>query len=170
MYPPDRQADIAEILGQRSDEEYTYTYAAQKASDEIYTLTGRDQFFAWFNRGTNLVQLQDYASAAAAYDQAFEIYPTISEKERPWRMMWYQTAPYWAYYHTGRYRDVINLSTTTLNAMSEPVLEESYYWRALAREALGDRQGAIKDLEFTLKFHPGFEPALTHLEQLRLTP
>ena len=84
--------------------------------------------------------------------------------------MWYQTGPYWAYYYSGRYQDVIELAGTTLDAMSEPVLEESYYWRALSREALGDIQGAVKDLRSALKFHPGFEPALTRLEQLGITP
>jgi len=100
------------------DDEYSYRDAAQRASTDIYALAGRDQFFAWFNRGTTLMQLQDYAGAAEAYDQAFALYPTIPEKERPWRIMWYQTGPYWAYYYTGRYQDVINLSTTTLEAMS----------------------------------------------------
>ena len=85
-------------------------------------------------------------------------------------MMWYQTGPYWAYYYTGRYQDVINLATTTLDAMSEPVLEESYYWRALALQASGDNKGAIADLRASLKYHPGFEPALTQLQQLNATP
>ena len=170
IYPSERKDEVETILGGHLDEEDNYRFAAQTTSNEIYTLTGRDQFFAWFNRGTNLMRLQDYAGSAEAYDEAFALYPTISEKERPWRMMWYQTGPYWAYYYTGRYQDVINLASTTLDAMSEPVLEESYYWRALAREALGDSKGAIKDLRSALEAHPGFEPALTQLEQLGETP
>ena len=85
-------------------------------------------------------------------------------------MLWYQTGPYWAYYYFGRYQDVINLATTTLDAMSEPVLEESYYWRALAREAAGDISGAIKDFQAGLKSHPGFEPALEQLKRLGAEP
>ena len=170
VYPAESKDEIMEILGSQADEEFNYRYAAQKASDEIYTLNGRDQFFAWFNRGANLVSLQDFAGAALAYDEGFALYPTIPEKERPWRLMWYQTGPYWAYYYSGRYQDVIELASTTLDAMSEPVLEESYYWRALAREALGDRKGAIKDLRSALKVHPGFEPALTQLQQMGITP
>lgn len=170
VYPADRDEDVLAILGSDSDEESNYRDAAQKASDEIYQLSDRDQYFAWFNRGTNLVLLQDYTGAAAAYDEAFALYPTIPEKQRPWRMMWYQTGPYWAYYYTGRYQDVINLATTTLDAMSEPVLEESYYWRALALQASGDNKGAIADLRASLKYHPGFEPALTQLQQLNATP
>ena len=170
VYPAESKDEIMEILGSQADEEFNYRYAAQKASDEIYTLNGRDQFFAWFNRGANLVSLQDFAGAALAYDEAFAIYPIIPEKERPWRMMWYQTGPYWAYYYSGRYQDVIELASTTLDAMSEPVLEESYYWRALAREASGDTDNAINDLRSALKVHPGFEPALTELQQMDITP
>ena len=171
VYPSERKKEEVEtILGPQVDEEDNYRSAAQTTSNEIYALSGRDQFFAWFNRGTNLVRLQDYTGAAAAYDEAFALYPTIPEKQRPWRMMWYQTGPYWAYYYTGRYQDVINLATTTLDAMSEPVLEESYYWRALALEASGDSKGAIADLRASLKYHPGFEPALTQLQQLNATP
>lgn len=114
--------------------------------------------------------MQDYAGVALACDEAFAIYPDIPEEDRPWRMMWYQAGPYWAYYYSGRYQDVINLATTTLDTMSEPVLEESYYWRALAREALGDLKGAVKDLQSALKVHPGFEPALIKLMQLGITP
>jgi len=170
VYPSERKQEIETILGPHVEEEYSYRSAAQTASNEIYALMGRDQFFAWFNRGTNLMRLQDYAGSAEAYDQAFLLYPSIPEKERPWRMIWYQTGPCWAYYYTGRYQDVIDLAAKTLNAMSEPVLEESYYWRALARESLGDAKGAIKDLRSALTFHPGFEPALTRLQQMGVTP
>jgi len=170
VYPTERKEEVVTILGSQADEESNFRFAAQKASDEIYTLTGRDQFFAWFNRGDNLVSLQDFVGAASAYDEAFGLYPDIPEKERPWRMMWYQSGPYWAYYYSGRYKDVISLTTTTLDAMSEPVLGESYYWRAMASIAWGDTEGAIKDLRSALKYHPGFEPALTQLQQLGITP
>ena len=64
VFPPERQVEIKSILGPHMDEQYNNRYSSQKASDDIYTLTGRDQFFAWFNRGTNLVRLQDYGGAA----------------------------------------------------------------------------------------------------------
>ena len=80
--------------------------------------------------------------------------------------MWYQTGPYWAYYYSGRYQDVIDLATKTLENMSEPILEESYYWRALAREAVGDVDGAIEDLQDSLEYHTGFEPSLALLQRL----
>jgi tetratricopeptide (TPR) repeat protein len=168
VYPPDREAELMALLGDRADEKTAIADAAQQASDEIYQLSGRDQLFAWFNRGSSLVLEQDYAGAAAAYDEAFRLdaeMVTSDPEHRPWRLLWYQTGPYWAYFYTGRYNDVINLATHTL-AIPEPVLEESYYWRGLAREAIGDVPGAIDDLKSALEMHPGFEPALYQLRRL----
>jgi tetratricopeptide (TPR) repeat protein len=85
-------------------------------------------------------------------------------------LIWYQTGPYFAYYYSGRYQDVIELATTTLDAMSEPILEESYYWRAMAKIALGETEAAIKDLRESLKHHPDFIPSLELLRQLGEEP
>lgn len=160
-----------ELLGEDQDEANNYQRAALTASNEIYGLEGIDQFFAWYNRGTNLVQLQDYAGAADAYDNAFAVYATLPLDDRPWRMLWYQTGPYFAYYYSQRYWDVLNLADATLNAMqSDKNLEESYHWRGMAKAALGDTAGAIADFRTSLQFHPGFEPPLYQLELLGAAP
>ncbi len=170
IYPPERETEVMAILGPHSDREANTRHSAQLASDEIFATTGRARFFAWFNRGTNLVALQDYAGAAAAYDEAFQIYASLDPQTRPWRMMWYQTGPYWAYFYSGRYFDVTNLATQTLSNMSEPNLEESYYWRGLAREALGDIDGALADWRVALQNHPDWEPALGQLARYNAAP
>lgn len=171
VFPRERESDLAALLGSQMDAANNREFVAQKAENEISALTGRDLYFAWFNRGSSLVALQDYVGAANAFDQAFEVYPSIPQKSRPWRMLWYQIGPYQAYYSTGRYQDVIDLSTETLKTMSEPVLEESYYWRALAKESLGDNKGAVDDLQSSLKYHPGFEQGWAALQRLTtLTP
>jgi tetratricopeptide (TPR) repeat protein len=169
LYPKAQEEEVMSLLGEYADEQVSVQIAAQRASDEVFTYTGRDQFFAWFNRGTSLRQLQDYAGAAAAYDEAFKIDAQLAINDpdrRPWRMLWYQTGPYWAYYYTGRYYDVLNLANLTIENMSEPAVEESFYWRALAREALGDLDGAIADYQRALKWHPAWEPALAQLSRL----
>ena len=167
VYPTDHEAGVLAILGPQADKTTNDEFAARKAFDEILRLTGRDLYFAWFNRGSSLVTVQDYAGAAKAYDKAFGLYASIPKKTRPWRMLWYQTGPYQAYYYAGRYQDVIDLATGTLDNMSEPVLEETYYWRALAKESLGDVKGAMDDLQRSLDDHPGFELGLSQLQRLR---
>jgi tetratricopeptide (TPR) repeat protein len=153
VHPPEQHDQVMALLGPEADETANIQQAATRASNEIYGLAGIDQYFAWYNRGTNLMLLQDYAGAAEAYDQAFAVYPSIPEAERPWRMLWYQTGPYFSYYHSGRYWDVLNLA-------------ETYYWRGMAKNALGDTSGAIYDFWASLKYHPGFEPAIYQLKLL----
>jgi tetratricopeptide (TPR) repeat protein len=171
IYPFEEQEQVFALLGEDVDETTNYQRAAQRASDEIFALQFSDQFFAWYNRGTNLMYLKDYAGAADAYDNAFAVYAGLDVDNRPWRMLWYQTGPYFAYYYSQRYWDVLNLAETTLDAMqSEKNLEESYYWRGMAKAALGDTAGAIGDFRASLQYHPGFEPAIYQLEQLGASP
>jgi hypothetical protein len=169
VYPPDRESEVLSLLGPLADETQSYQYAAEVASTEIYQLTDRALFFAWYNRGTNLMRLQDYGGAALAYDEAFKIDAQLAINDpdrRAWRILWYQTGPYFAYYYTGRHYDVLNLANFTIENMSEPAVEESFYWRGLAREALGDLDGAIADFERALRWHPDWEVALAQLRRL----
>jgi tetratricopeptide (TPR) repeat protein len=171
IFPAEKEAEVIALLGPDADESANFQNAANKASNEVYGLSGIDQYFAWFNRGTNLVKLQDFAGASAAYDEAFKVYPTIPENERPWRMLWYQTGPYFAYYYNQRYYDLLYLSDGTLSAMQgDKNLEESYYWRGMARAALGETTTAIEDFRLSLKYHPGFPPALHQLQGLGAQP
>ena len=166
IYPPDREVEVLSILGMHADETENFLFAAERASVDIFNLSGRDLFFAWYNRGSNLMQLRDYGGAALAYDEAFKVYAALEPEERPWRIFWYQTGPYFAYYFTARYHDVLNLASQTIENAEEPALEESWYWRALAKEAIGDLTGAIEDLKTSLEWHPGFEPSEYQLDRL----
>lgn len=171
LYPSEKESQVIDLLGPDWDETTNYRNAALKASNEIFGLSGIDQYFAWFNRGTSLRLLQDYVGAAQAYDEAFAVYPTIPEDKRPWRMLWYQTGPYFAYFYSGRYYDVLDLADNTLNAMqSDRNLEESHYWRGMANAALGAKQEAIDDFLTALEHHPDFGPALYQLDLLGVNP
>ncbi len=169
VYPVEQRDQLLALLGPYADPVWATRHALEVARAETQTQTGINLFFAWFNVGTSHVNLQEYADATYAFDYAFStIYTSLTEENlRPYRVMWYQTWPYWAYYYTGRYQDVINLADTTLlDTISKPVLEESFYWRALAREALGDQQGAIDDLRESVRLNPNFGPGWEQLNRL----
>jgi tetratricopeptide (TPR) repeat protein len=115
VYQPERENDVLKALGPLATDEEAYRIAYERAMQETSSLTDvRDKFFAWFNAGTSLVGLQDYFAAATAFDTAFGIYPDIDVNSRPYRMLWYATDPYAAYYYSTRYQDVINLADQTL--------------------------------------------------------
>jgi len=171
VYPPERENDVQTALGRLATDEGAYQIAYDRAIKETSSLTAvRDKFFAWFNAGTSLVSLQNYSAAATAFDTAFGIYPDIIEKSRPYRILWYETGPYAAYYYSERYQDVIALTNQTLGLLAEPVLEESYYWRAMSYYALGDTTRALSDLRTSLIYHPGFAPSKAILEKIEKTP
>lgn len=169
VYPDEQFDTLVETLGSWADEEWANRHALEIADLEAQSLIGIDQFFAYFNQGSSHVRLFEYVDAAFAYDFAFQLYAQLDDDEtsRPYRIMWYQTGPYFAYYYSGRYQDTINLANTTLfETIDEPTLEESFYWRGLALEALGEIDNAIADYQETVRLNINFEPGWTQLERL----
>jgi hypothetical protein len=173
VYPREKETQVLALLGRLASENDAARHALSVAQSEAQTLSDIDQYFAWFNVGTSHVMLLEYADAAIAYDYAFNLYANLNVEDsvRPYRMMWYQTGPYKAYYYTNRFSDVINLADTTLNkTISEPVLEESLYWRGRAYYMAGQTDLAVKDYRDALKVHPNWIPAVEALQDLGLQP
>jgi tetratricopeptide (TPR) repeat protein len=182
-YSKDKEAQLSAILGDYNDVAQNYQMGLKISSDEMWKLSGIDQYFAWFNRGTSLVQLQDYIGAAEAYDKAFELYAKLPEDRRPFRMLWHQTGPYYAYFYSGRYQDTANLATLTIDFIKQraerlgiadkpmvgPFLEETWVWRGRARLVIGNQKGAVEDFRMALKYHPGFPAAVDELKKLGLS-
>ncbi len=173
-YPQHKENDVLNLLGSNADVDQNYKNALAKAQNEIYQLSGTDQFFAMYNYGTNLVKLRDYSGAATAYDQAFAMYDALPDDSTiPYRVLWYQTGPFLAYFYTGRYADVIELATKNSIEMvrdDEPALEESYYWRGKAKILAGDKNGGIKDFYTCLEYHRDFQPCIESLNKQGIYP
>jgi len=173
VYPPEREAEVLAALGAWADPTWANQHALEIAEQEIHTQSGIDEFFAWFNKGTSHVSLMQYYDAALAYDKAFQLYAALGDADiqRPYRILWYQTGPYRAYFYSGRYQDTINLANTTLyETIAEPTLEESLYWRGQAYLALGKTDEAIADFRETVRLNPNFTPGLDMLAQLGVSP
>ncbi len=166
VYPPEREAEVLALLGPWAETRWAAEHALQIAEGEIQTLTDLDLFFAWFNKGTSHVQLLEYADAAAAYDYAFQLYAALpDEARRPYRMLWYQTGPYWAYYYTGRYQDVVRLADVTLESVAYgPTLEESLYWKAMAQYALGQTGEACANMRRAVYLNQNFAAGLSMIQ------
>jgi tetratricopeptide (TPR) repeat protein len=173
VYPQERESEVAELLGELADQDTAARIALDRAKREVTTLKGNDQFWAAFNVGTSHVALHEYVDAADAYDNAFDLYSELPTDltSRPYRVMWYQTGPYFAYYYSNRFSDVINLANTTLNdTISKPILEESLLWRGRAYYMAGDTKSAIADYRAALKVHVNWVPAVQALQDLGVQP
>jgi tetratricopeptide (TPR) repeat protein len=135
LFPLDQTDKLREVLGEFVEPDYAATEALNTAKTEA-TANPADGW-AWFNAGTSSVKLGHYHDAAIYYDEAFR-------QGLPYRLMWYMYGPYEAYYHVGRYQDVLDLADNTES--TTPYVEEIFYWRGLALAALGRFDEALIEL------------------------
>ena len=156
VYEPQREELLRELLGRFWDEESAAQIAFETA--QIEARREPQNAFAWFNMGTSLVALERYAEAATAYDQANRT------GKLPWRMHWYQFGPFAAYFHVGRYDDVMSLVRINQNNARE--LEETYYWQGMVQEAQGKPQAAAASYRRALAYNPRFDAARQALASL----
>jgi tetratricopeptide (TPR) repeat protein len=148
LYDEEQAPLISELIGEEIDDGVMWADALARSQADLES--DPSNAFYWFNLGTNFTATLQYENAAAAFDQARAI-------GLPWRMLWYQFGPYEAYYNVGRYEDVVLLADTTLD--DRPYFEESYYYKGLALDAMGDHDAARESLERATRFNPNFEPA-----------
>ena len=116
VYPYEREAQVLTLLGDWADDEWATQHALAIAENESRTLTRHRPVFC-------LVQ-QRHQSRVPGESRLLECGAGVrlrlravcetggDDSIRPYRMMWYQTGPYKAYFFIGRYADVINLATT----------------------------------------------------------
>jgi hypothetical protein len=151
LYTVDQEVKLMELLGDNADEWQNHMLSLEVARAEA-TLDQNDAY-AWFNMGTNFVNLGMYDVAAQAYDKAIGL-------GLPWRMMWYQFGPYEAYYNTGRYDDMVNMARQNQNDGGGHYVEETWYYLGLAREGRGENNLALQNYNSAITFNPNFAPAL----------
>ena len=148
LYGVEQESLVRDLLGEVTDDEIMWQRSLERAQADARREA--DNAFYWFNLGTSYNALGQFEEAAVAFDQARAI-------GLPWRMLWYQSGPYEAYYQTGRYEDIVLLANTTLQ--DRPYFEESFYYLGLAQAALGDDTSARVNLEKAVAFNPSFTPA-----------
>jgi tetratricopeptide (TPR) repeat protein len=152
VYLKERESELAAILGSDADLTYNYTHALSVARTEASEHP--DNQFAWFNFGSSYTLLGQYKDAADAFDRALN----AGGGQLPARMLWYQFAPYEAYYNVGNYGNVIALSQT-----ASTFVEETFYWRGMAEAAEGKTGQAIEDFKRVLRFNPNYTLAADKL-------
>ncbi len=148
IYPAEQEATVRDLLGDAFDEATMWQAALAQAQTEIAADAANP--FPWFNLGSSLVYLGDYAQAAAAFDEAHA-------RGLPWRMLWYQFGPFVAYQAVGRYADALALADAVLGVTTS--IEEIHYWRGQAQNALGNPSAAHISWRRALELNPAFAPA-----------
>ncbi len=154
IYDGGRTAAVEAILGPDLDDALMWARSLERAQAAV-AANDADPF-AWFNLGSSLAALGDYGPAADAFDRARRI-------GLPWRMLWYQFAPFRAYFETGRYQEVIALADATLRSAKDTI-EEVYFWKGMAQRAAGDPTSARASWQRALELNPNYGEARVALE------
>ena len=156
LYRPEDEARVQEILSDHWDETANAEWALEQSMGELNTESADS--FTLFNIGSSLVELGRYEEAADYFDQARAL-------GLPWRMMWYQYGPFEAYYHLGRYDDVLQLAREVIADI--PGVEEAYYYAGMAYEAQGDTVRAQSNYEVAVMRNTNFTAARDALTRIR---
>ncbi len=133
IYDDARVATAEAIIGEDMNDQVMWEQALALAQAEAQA--NPQDAFAWFNLGSSLEALGRPADAAVAFDQARVI-------GLPWRMLWYQFAPFRAYYDAGRYDELVAVADATIATAGN--IEETFYWKGKGLQALGDIDGAAR--------------------------
>ncbi len=159
VFPNARTDQVKALLGEDWDPATNRRKALQWAQEAV--ARHPDDAFAWFNLGTNLLYFERYSEAARAYDQALKL-------GLPQRFLRYQFGPFIAYFHTGRFHDLLALTEYALKVT--PNSEEAHLWRGWAYYRLGERQKAIAEFRAALEANPHYEDAKYALRFLGVQP
>ena len=157
-YRPEQLNLLNAILNGAQDDRTNWLQARQKADSEI--ASNPDDSFAWHNLGSSLHHLGQDADAVKAFDRARKI-------GLPWRMLWYQFDMFETYLSVGRYQDVLDLAAANLRQAGD--LEESFYYRGRALQAIGKSDEAIKAYRDALKFNKFYAAPAKALSDLGVT-
>lgn len=149
VYAPEQAEAVAAILEGDLDQGRLRERGVSAAEQEAAARP--ESAYSWFNLGTALTRTGRTREATLAFDRARTI-------GLPWRLLWYQHAPFEAYLAEGRFGDVLALADA--NVRLAPELEESQYFRGMALEGLGRAAEARAAFQTALRVNPTYTPAL----------
>ena len=155
VYDDARAATAEAIVGDEMDDQTMWERALTRAQTDAQA--NPQDAFAWFNLGSSLEALGRPADAAVAFDQARVI-------GLPWRMLWYQFAPFRAYYDAGRYDELVAVADATIATAGN--IEETFYWKGKGLQALGDIDGARDNFRRAIELNSNYADAATALAEL----
>ena len=155
VYPPSREKTVAAIVGDHWNEDLMKKAALEHAS--IAVKERPEDAFAWYNLGRAYFLEGKMPEAASAFEKALEL-------GLPKRFFWYQYEALWAFNRTGRYREVLEISSKVIE--QAPSIAEVHLARGDALLGLGQKEEAIAEYRLALKYQPTLSQAKTRLFSL----
>lgn len=155
VYRPGSEALLQAIVGDVWDEKIMREKAARIARNEI--AQNENDMHAWFNLGTNLYALGDFAGAKQAFERSQSI-------GWPRRMLWYQIQPIQTYNELKEYDMALKYADIAL--LSNDSFAEAHLEKAIAYKGQGNTEKAREEANRAIFFYPEFVKAKEFLASL----
>lgn len=145
LVPPEKQEIAEAILGEDVHEQSAWEKALHEA--QMIADIDPEDIYAHFNVSVALFRLGRYNDSVAAYERV--------EHRLPLRMLWYQIEPIRAYYETGDYDRVFEITERILSG-GNAAFSELYHLRGMSYRAIGDEELAQESFRQAQKYNPGY--------------
>jgi len=155
ILPKEKEYLASQILGENIDEKTSWKNAAQR-TEQVLAQNPNDTY-ARFNLSVALYYSGSFERAVQEFEKV--------EASLPFRTLWYQIEPILAYYETGNYDRVFDITEEILTNQNR-AFSELYIIRGDSYKAKGDFQSAKEEYEKAVYYNSSLEAAKTRLTTL----
>lgn len=142
LIPAEKKEIALQILGERVDVEIAWQQAYELAQSQLKK--DPNDIYAQFNQVVSLYYLEKY-------EEAITLYERISN-DLPKRMLWYQIEPILAYFQTGNYTKVLEISENIFNSQNR-AFSELHWLRGKVFEASGEKEKAQEEFSLATEYN-----------------
>lgn len=148
LVPQDKKKIAEAILGEDADAKVAWQKAANYAQDNL--ANNPNDVYTRFNLSVALYEIGDYQRSVDEFEKV--------ESQLPFRTLWYQIEPILAYYESGHYQKVFEISEKILNNQNL-AYSELYYLRGQIYLKQNNREAARQEFEKAILYKHNYLPA-----------
>lgn len=155
IFPKEKEQIVSSILGENVDK----TFAWEQAKNASLTVTQTDpnNIYNYFNLSVAYYNLKEYKKAVEAYEKV--------STQLPFRTLWYQSEPIMAYYETGNFDKVFEITDEILNGENS-AYSELYLVRGNIYKKQGNLDAAKAEYEKAVYYNSNYKEAQIALNAL----
>ena len=155
IYPEHRAGEVFRIIPEvLQDDETMWRHTIEIARRELQAES--ENVFTWFNLGVALTRLAALTGNQQEYLEATQVFDRARDIGLPPRTLYYEHRPFLAYYRTGRFNDILELTGALINDAGGKWVEEVHYWRGNALAMTNELRAAQEAYQEALRVNPNF--------------
>jgi tetratricopeptide (TPR) repeat protein len=155
LVPKGKEALARSIIGKNLDEKYAWEET--KKSNQKALHNDPNNIYKRFNLSIAYYHLHDYKKSIEEFEKI--------EAQLPWRTLWYQSEPIYAYFKVGNYEKVLSLTETILNNQNR-AFSELYMLRGKIYQKRGEINLAKQEYENAFFYNHNLKQAQEALKKI----